>query len=85
MNSANVATTIPTGVVHYTVTIANTGQTPYTDAVMDGLLAGVLDDATYNGDAAASAGTATFAPGAARSTWTGVRSRSARPSPSPSR
>ena len=45
--------------VHYTVTVTNSGQTPYTGATFTDPLAGVLDDAAYNGDAAATAGTVT--------------------------
>ncbi|MFC7645281.1 hypothetical protein ACFQX6_35080 [Streptosporangium lutulentum] len=71
-NSADVATTIPTGVVHYTVTIANTGQTPYITAAVDDLLAGVVDDAVYNGDGTASAGQFTFVPGSGELMWQGA-------------
>ncbi|WP_371780880.1 DUF7927 domain-containing protein [Streptosporangium subroseum] len=71
-NSADVATTIPTGVVHYTVTIANTGQTPYSAAAVDDLLAGVVDDAVYNGDGTASAGQLTFVPGSGEIMWQGA-------------
>ncbi|MFD1501215.1 beta strand repeat-containing protein, partial [Streptosporangium lutulentum] len=71
-NSADVATTIPTGAVNYTVTIANTGQTPYPVAVVDGLLAGVLDDATLTGDVAASAGNITFNSGSGQVRWQGA-------------
>ena len=45
----------------YTITVTDTGQTPYTGAAVTDHLAGVLDDATYNGDAAATAGTVSFA------------------------
>ncbi|MGV9775710.1 DUF7927 domain-containing protein [Streptosporangium sp. NPDC003464] len=69
--SADAATAVPAGVVGYTVTIANTGQTPYSDAVVDGLLAGVFDDATYNGDGTASAGNLTFVPGSGQARWQG--------------
>ena len=55
--------------MNYTITIANTGQTPYNGIVVDDLLAGVLDDATYNGDGMATAGTFTVAGGQA--TWQG--------------
>jgi large repetitive protein len=63
------ATTVPGGTVHYTVTITNTGQTAYTATTVTDDLTGLLDDATYNGDAAATAGTATFTSPAL--TWTG--------------
>ncbi|MER5319702.1 DUF7507 domain-containing protein [Streptosporangium roseum] len=69
--SADVATAIPAGVVNYTVTIANTGQTPYDSTVVDGLLADVFDDAAYNGDGTASAGNLTFVPGSGQARWEG--------------
>ena len=43
------------GVVHYTITVANSGLTPYNGATFTAGLGGVLDDATYNNDAAATA------------------------------
>ena len=61
VKTADVATTSPGGVVHYTVTVTNTGQTPYTGATVTDELDGVLDDATYNGDAAATAGSVSYA------------------------
>ena len=67
--SAGSATTAPGSVVHYTVTVTNSGQTPYTGATFTDPLTGVLDDATYDGDAAATAGSVTYA-GPALS-WTG--------------
>ena len=42
--------------VGYTLTITDSGQTSYTGAVVTDVLASVLDDAVYNGDAAATAG-----------------------------
>ncbi|MFI7056684.1 putative Ig domain-containing protein [Streptosporangium canum] len=69
--SADAATAIPTGTVRYTVTIANTGQTPYSDAIVDGLLADIFDDAAYNGDGTASAGNLTFVPGSGQARWEG--------------
>ncbi len=60
--STAAGTTAPGAVVHYTVTVANTGQTPYTGATFTDPLTGVLDDATYNGDAAATAGTVALSP-----------------------
>ncbi|MEV4525440.1 fibronectin type III domain-containing protein [Streptosporangium sp. NPDC049304] len=68
-NVANVTTAIPTQVVSYTITVTNTGQTPYSSVVLNDLLAGVLDDATYNGDGAVSAGGFSF-PGGDEGTWT---------------
>ena len=40
--------------------MTDTGQTPYTGASLTDPLAGVLDDAAYNNDAAATAGTVSF-------------------------
>ena len=67
--TANVATTSPGATVHYTVTVADTGQTPYTGAAVTDQLDGVLADAAYNGDAAASTGTLSYA--SPDLTWTG--------------
>jgi large repetitive protein len=50
---------IPGDVVEYTISITNTGQVAYTDATPASFaddLSAVLDDATYNGDAASSNG-----------------------------
>ncbi len=49
--SGSNAVATPGGVVSYTITVANTGQVPYTGAAFTDPLAGVLDDAAYNGDA----------------------------------
>ncbi|MCM3887100.1 putative Ig domain-containing protein [Frankia sp. R82] len=67
--SANTSITTPGGTVAYTTTITNSGETPYTGATVANSLAGVLDDATYNGDATASAGSLSFA--TQTLTWTG--------------
>src|SRR6202020_2626638 len=67
--SAGTATTAPGSVVHYTVTVTNSGQTPYTGATFTDPLSGVLDDAAYDGDAAATAGSVSFA--SPNLTWTG--------------
>ena len=57
-------------VVTYTVTATNTGQVPIcSDATFTVALDGVLDDATYNGDAAATTGTVGYA--GTVLTWTG--------------
>ncbi|MGW7531392.1 DUF7927 domain-containing protein [Amycolatopsis sp. NPDC054798] len=55
--------------VSYTVTVENVGEADYRDASFTDNLAGVLDDATYNGDAKADTGTAVVAP--PNLTWTG--------------
>ena len=46
--TADVASTTAGGVVHYTVTAANSGLSVYTGATFTDNLTGVLDDATYN-------------------------------------
>jgi uncharacterized repeat protein (TIGR01451 family)/fimbrial isopeptide formation D2 family protein len=56
--TASPASTTPGGTVVYTVTVKNTGQVAYTagsPASFTDSLTGVLDDATYNGDASAGA------------------------------
>jgi uncharacterized repeat protein (TIGR01451 family) len=67
--TADVATTSPGSVVHYTITVADTGPTPYTGATVTDDLTGVLTDAAYNGDAAATTGTMSYA--APVLTWAG--------------
>jgi uncharacterized repeat protein (TIGR01451 family) len=47
--------------VVYTITVTNIGQVPYAAAMLTDDLTEVLDDAEYNGDAAATTGTVTFA------------------------
>ena len=56
-NTADVASTTPGSTVHYTITVTNTGQTPFTGATFTDPLAGVLDDAAYNANATATTGT----------------------------
>lgn len=56
--TSDVSSTTPGSVVRYTVLVANTGQTPLTGASLADPLEGVLDDATFGGDLAATAGTA---------------------------
>ena len=56
--------------VGYTVTVTDSGQTPYTGATFDRQpVRAAVDDAAYNGDAAASAGSVSYA--APVLTWTG--------------
>ena len=55
--------------VRYTITATNTGETPYTGATFADSLAGVLDDATYNGDAVTTVGAVTYTEPTL--TWTG--------------
>ena len=54
-SAATPATATPGGTVTYTITVTDTGQTPYTGATVTDPLTGVLDDAAYSGDAAATA------------------------------
>ena len=67
--SAGTSSTTPGSVVHYTVTVTNSGQTPYTGATFTDPLTGVLDDASYDSDAAATAGSVSYA--SPNLTWTG--------------
>ena len=67
--TADVGTTAPGGTVHYTIIVADTGQTAYTSATLTDSLTGVLDDATYGNDATATAGTVSFT--SPSLTWTG--------------
>lgn len=63
------------GVVNYTVTVTNEGPGVFTFGApgeMTDDLSEVLDDATYNGDAAATAGTVTFNAGAGQIEWSGA-------------
>jgi large repetitive protein len=67
--TANAATTTPGSTVNYTITVADTGQTPYTDAAVTDDLTGLLDDAAYDNDAAATTGTVSYT--SPTLTWTG--------------
>ena len=67
--TADVSTATPGSAVHYTITVADTGQTPYTGAVVTDNLSGVLDDAAYDGDAATATGTFSYT--SPTLTWTG--------------
>ena len=53
---------MPGQVIGYTVTITDTGQTTYTGATVTDSFAEMLDDAAYDGDAAATAGDAVAMP-----------------------
>ena len=74
VQTASPGTTTPGSVVHYTVTVTNSGQTPYTGATFTDPLGGVLDDAAYNSDAAAT-GTGTVSFASPDLTWTGNLAR----------
>jgi large repetitive protein len=65
--SASTSTATQGGVVRYTVTITDTGTTAFSGVTYTVPLSDVLDDAAYNGDAAATAGT--VACPAARKPW----------------
>ncbi|WP_216363487.1 putative Ig domain-containing protein [Subtercola boreus] len=67
--SASASVVVPGSTVSYTVSIHNSGETAYVDVTVADSLAGVLDDATYLGDAAASGGAVTFA--SPTLTWVG--------------
>ncbi len=67
--SANTTSVVPGGTASYTITIVNTGQTPYAGATVTDTLVGVLDDATYNNNAVATTGSLGFASPVL--TWTG--------------
>ena len=76
VKTASTATPIPGQQVTYTITVTNTGQTSYTAASLADPLGVVLDDAAYDGDAAAvitgtgtTAGTVSYA--ASTVSWTG--------------
>ncbi|MBO2446026.1 DUF11 domain-containing protein [Actinomadura barringtoniae] len=51
----------PGGTVKYTITVTNPGRIIYTGASFTDDLTGTLDDATYNNDATATGGTASYA------------------------
>jgi uncharacterized repeat protein (TIGR01451 family) len=67
--TANTSNTSPGSIVRYTITVADTGQTPYTGATLTDSLTGVLGNASYDNDAAATAGTVSFT--SPNLTWTG--------------
>ena len=67
--SAGTSTAVPGGTVHYTVSVTNSGSAAYSAATFTDSLPGVLDDATYNSDASASAGSVSYT--SPNLTWTG--------------
>ena len=67
--SAGTSTAVPVGTVHYTVSVTNSGSAAYSAATFTDSLPGVLDDATYNSDASASAGSVQYT--SPNLTWTG--------------
>ena len=66
---SGVASAAPGAVVHFTVTVTNSGLVAYTGATFTDPLTGVLDDAVYGNDAGASSGTVSYA--SPNLTWTG--------------
>ena len=67
--TADTRSTAPDGPVHYTITVTDTGQTAYAGAALTDSLTGVLGDAAYDHDAAATAGAVSFT--SPDLTWTG--------------
>jgi uncharacterized repeat protein (TIGR01451 family) len=67
--TASTSTTTPGATVGYTITVTDSGQTPYTAATVTDSLDGVVLDATYDKDAAATSGTVSYA--SPDLTWTG--------------
>jgi uncharacterized repeat protein (TIGR01451 family) len=67
--TADATSAAPGSTVRYTITATDTGQIALTGASLSDSLSGVLDDATYNADAAATTGTVSFA--SPNLTWTG--------------
>lgn len=61
----------PGDVVNYNITVTNTGPAATDNAAIADLLAGALDDATYNGDANAGSGTVSFDSATERLVWAG--------------
>src|SRR6202042_1205359 len=69
--TADAATTSPGSDVQYTVTATNTGQAAYSETSINLDFSDVFEDATYNGDLAATSGTLTTDEAAGTGTWTG--------------
>ena len=69
VKTADASGAVPGQVIGYTITVTNTGQTPYTGTAVTDSFAEMLDDAAYNGDATASAGTVSYT--SPDLTWTG--------------
>ena len=69
VKTASAASATPGQHVTYTITVTDTGQTPYTGAVVTDDLTGLLDDAAYGADAAATRGAVSYASPVL--TWTG--------------
>ncbi|MBW4716800.1 DUF11 domain-containing protein [Saccharothrix sp. SC076] len=61
----------PGGKTTYTITATNDGKAAWRGATITDDLTGVVDDAAYGGDVAASTGTAAYDPATRKITWTG--------------
>ncbi|MFD6066624.1 DUF7927 domain-containing protein [Amycolatopsis lurida] len=69
--TASPASAMPGDKVTYTVTVHNVGPAAYPGGTFTDDLTGVLDDATWNGDASATSGVTTFDGPSRKLTWTG--------------
>ncbi|MFC7645283.1 putative Ig domain-containing protein [Streptosporangium lutulentum] len=69
VKTADTSSAGPGNTVNYTITVNNTGSSAFTGVTMNDPLADVLDDATYNGNAAATGGSVSFA--SQTVSWTG--------------
>ena len=63
------STAVPGGTVRYTISATNSGNVAYSAATFSDSLSGVIDDATYNGDASASSGSVSYT--SPNLSWTG--------------
>jgi fimbrial isopeptide formation D2 family protein/uncharacterized repeat protein (TIGR01451 family) len=61
----------PGDTIDYTITVTQQGPVAYQGASLTDDLAGLLDDATWNGDLTASAGTVSYDPTAQKISWSG--------------
>ena len=68
--TANSTTVTPGTTVGYTITVTNSGTVAFTGAALTDSLTDVLDDAAYNSDATATAGSVSYASPVL--TWTGA-------------
>ncbi len=67
--TADVSTTTPGSTVAFTITVDDTGQTPYSGITVTDPLGGVLNDGIYGNNARASSGSVSYA--SPTLTWTG--------------
>ena len=71
VKTASTTTPVPGQQVTYTLKVTDTGQTSYTGASLADPLTGVLDDATYDSDAPATATAGTVSYDGSAVSWTG--------------